>query len=277
MSEKKLMAGVMGWPVEHSLSPRIHGAWLKQYGIDGSYVALPVKPEELGVALKALPAKGFRGVNITAPHKEAALAYLDEIEPNAKRIGAVNTVIVRDDGKLEGRNTDVYGFAQNLLSAGYKYGGKPVVMIGAGGAARAGVAALLEMGVREIRIVNRTSKRAEELVKAFGPALRVFEWSDTVRAFDGAELLVNATSLGMTTKEPLRIDLDHLPLNALVADMVNVPLETELLRAAKARGNKTVDGLGMLLHQARPAFKAFFGKDPEVTEQIRAVTLGSGA
>jgi len=269
----KMKAGVMGWPVGHSLSPRLHGWWLKHYGIEGSYAALPVKPEELGPALQALPAKGFCGVNLTMPHKEAALPYLDEIEPAARRVGAVNTVVVMPDGKLQGRNTDIYGFAQSLLSAGYKTRRRPIVILGAGGAARAVVAALFDVGVGEIRIVNRTPERAEVLRKAFDSVPQIFGWHDLIRALVDAELLVNATSLGMTGAKPLEVNLDTLPQDALVTDIVNVPLETDLLKTARRRGNKTLDGLGMLLHQARPAFKAFFGVDPEVTDELRRAVL----
>ena len=266
-------AGVLGWPVEHSLSPRLHGYWLKQYGVEGSYVKLPVKPEELGATLRDLPKQGFAGVNLTVPHKETALAFLDFIEPAAKQMGAVNTVVVRSDGRLEGRNTDVYGFTQNLLSAGYKTRGLPAVILGAGGAARAAVAALLALGVSEIRIVNRSRERAQLLNGAFGKQLRIYGWDDAARAFESCELLVNATSLGMTGQKPLEVNLDPLPKDALVTDMVYAPMETELLKTARTRGNPALDGLGMLLHQARPAFKAFFGIDPEVTEGLREFVL----
>lgn len=268
-----MKAGVIGWPVEHSLSPKLHGFWLKRYGIDGSYVRLPVPLEGLERALKNLPAQGFRGVNLTMPHKEAALAFVDHIDPRARRISAVNTVVVRADGALEGRNTDIYGFAQNLLSANYKPGGKPAVILGAGGAARAGIEALLELGVTEVRVLNRTKERAEALRKIFGDAVTIFAWNDAQRAFDGAGLLVNATTLGMKGQPPLDVPLDSLPPDALVADMVYAPLETELLRKARQRRNPVLDGLGMLLHQARPAFEAFFGRDPEVTEELRRFVL----
>jgi shikimate dehydrogenase len=268
-----MKAGVMGWPVEHSLSPKLHGFWLKHYGIEGVYEKLPVPPEELGQTLRQLSARGFRGVNLTMPHKEAALAFIEHIDPRARKIGAVNTVVVRADGMLEGRNTDIYGFAQSLLAEGYAPAGKPAVLLGAGGAARAGIEALLELGVAEIRVLNRTQGRAEALRQIFGNAVKVFSWSDTQRAFDGAGLLANATSLGMKGQPPLDISLNGLPPDAFVADMVNVPAETALLRQARRRGYAMADGLDMLLHQARPAFEAFFGRDPEVTDELRHFVL----
>ena len=263
----------MGWPIEHSLSPRLHGWWLSHYGIDGSYSALPVPPEGLERALKNLSGQGFCGVKSTVPHKEAALKYVDHVDPLAHCVGAINTVLVRGDGTLEGRNTDVYGFTQNLISAGYRPGRKPVVILGAGGASRAALAALLDMGVDEIRIINRTLERIGTLTATFGAAIRGFSWNDANCAFENAELLVNATSLGMKGQPPLEIPLDALPSTALVTDMVYAPLETGLLKHAQARGNPTLDGLGMLLHQARPAFAAFFGVDPEVTEDLRRFVL----
>lgn len=267
-------AGVMGWPVEHSLSPRLHGWWLKRYGIEGTYVPLAIKPEDLGAALRDLPARGFRGVNLTVPHKEAALEILDHVEPSARRIGAVNTVIVRPDGALEGRNTDVYGFAENLRMAGYRPGGRPAVLLGAGGAARAAVAALLDMGVKEVRIFNRTPERAQKLAADFGDAVTVCGCGDGGAALRDIELFANATSLGLKGQPPLEADLANLPKDALVTDMVYAPLMTDLLKRAQARGNPVLDGLGMLLHQARPAFAAFFGRDPEVTEELRRFVLG---
>jgi len=267
-----LKAGVIGWPIEHSLSPRLHEFWLKKYGIEGSYVPLAVPPEKLERVLRDLPKQGFRGANLTIPHKEAALNIVDRIDPAAARIGAVNTVIVGADGKLEGRNTDAYGFSRNLLAAGFKPRGAAVVL-GAGGAARAVATALGEMGVTEIRIVNRTVERAEMLVKQLKIDARIFAWNNYREAFLGAGLLVNATSLGMQKEPTLDIALDGLPRDAVVTDLVYAPLTTALLAEAQKRGHKTVDGLGMLLHQARPAFEAFFGRDPEVTDELRRYVL----
>jgi len=265
----------MGWPVAHSLSPRLHGFWLKKYGISGTYAALPVKPEQLREELKFLSDKGFCGVNLTVPHKESALALVDEVEPLARSIGAINTIVVREDGSLLGRNTDAYGFTQNLLAAGFKPSKQSATLLGAGGAARAGLAALLAMGFSDIRIVNRTRDKAEKLAAEFAPdKIHVFDWDDP-DALAASDLLVNATSLGLKGQPPLEITLDALPRAAWVTDMVYVPLQTDLLQRAAQRGHRTVDGLGMLLHQARPAFAAFFGKDPEVTEELRAYVLGA--
>jgi shikimate dehydrogenase len=265
------MAGVMGWPVEHSLSPRVHQFWLSTYNITGNYIKLAVKPERLAIELRALAEKGFCGVNLTVPHKEAAFSIVDRLDALARRIGAINTVIVREDGRLEGRNTDAFGFAENLNTAGFKPAG-PAVILGAGGAARAATAALLEMGVTDIRIVNRTREHAEKLAGNFGLDTPRHEWGDA-KALEGAQLLINATSLGLAGQPPLEITLDALPTGAWVTDMVYAPLETDLLKRGKARGNKTVDGLGMLLHQARPAFSAFFGRDPAVTDALRSYVL----
>ena len=273
MNAEKKIAGVMGWPVEHSLSPRLHGYWLKQYGINGEYLRLPVQPEALPHELKALAAKGFRGVNLTVPHKELALSVVNDIEPLAKRVGAVNTVVVQPDGKLSGRNTDVFGFTQNLLTAGFKPNNTAATLLGAGGAARAGLVALLDMGFTDIRLVNRTKEKAEKLAHEFdAQRIKAYDWNDA-RALQGSGLLANATSLGLKGQPALEIALETLPKEAWVTDMVYAPLQTDLLKQAAARGNKTVDGLGMLLHQARPAFHAFFGVDPEVTPELRAHVL----
>lgn len=265
------LAGVMGWPVTHSRSPRLHGFWLERYGVDGAYVPLAVRPERLSEALKALPALGFAGCNLTLPHKEAAIELLDEITPLAGRIGAVNTVTVRADGTLQGDNTDAFGFVENLRNAvpGWKASDGPAVVLGAGGAARAVCAALIDEGVQEIRVLNRTQARAEALADDFGPVLRIEPWPARESALAGAELLINCTSLGMTKQPSLDLDLGRLPKKAVVNDLVYAPLETPLLKAARARGNTAVDGLGMLLHQARPGFAAWFGLEPEVSEALR--------
>ena len=269
LSGKTQVAGVMGWPVAHSRSPRLHGFWLERHGVDGAYVPLPVPPDGLERALRALPLLGLRGVNLTVPHKEAALAICDRVDDVARRIGAVNTVVVEPDGRLAGSNTDAFGFAENLrANSGWQAKGAAVV-IGAGGAARAVVVALLEAGVKDVRVVNRTAARAESLAAAFGRPVVSCPWADRHDLIADAALLVNATSLGMTGQPPLELDLALLPREAIVSDIVYVPLETALLRQARARGNATVDGLGMLLHQARPGFEAWFGVRPEVTEELR--------
>lgn len=266
-------AGVMGWPVAHSLSPRLHGYWLKKYGIDGTYEALAVPPEKLAQELKSLHARGFKGVNITIPHKEAALKIVDHADPASTRAGAVNTVVAHANGTLDGRNTDIYGFIQNLLAAGVKVSGKPAVVLGSGGAARAAIAGLFDLQVSEIRIVNRTPERAQALAALWGKKTRTFAWNNYREAFPGAGILVNTTSLGMQGQPPLSLALDDLPVEAAVADLVYAPLVTGLLKQAQKKGHKTVDGLGMLLYQARPAFQAFFGTDPDVTDELRAYVL----
>ena len=274
---KATLAGVMGWPVSHSRSPLLHNFWLARYGIDGAYVPLAVRPDDLATALRALPALGFAGVNLTVPHKEAAVALMDRLDASATRIGAVNTVVVAN-GRLEGRNTDGYGFIENLRAGakGWRGTGGPAVVIGAGGAARAIAVALIDEGVPEIRVVNRTAARAAALTAEFGKPLVAVTWERRARALDGAALLVNATTLGMTGQPALALPLDALPKAAVVTDAVYAPLETALLAAARGRGNVCVDGLGMLLHQARPAFAAWFGHDPEVTPELRAHVLATG-
>ena len=270
-SARARLAGVMGYPVAHSLSPRLHNFWLDRYGIDGAYVPLPVAPEHFGAALCALGPLGFAGVNVTVPHKETAFAACDEVDAAARRMGAVN-MIVFAGGKILGRNTDGYGFRESLRAAAPAWSGKgnKAVVLGAGGGARAVVAALLDEGVQVV-IANRTKARAEAVARDIGGT--ALGWDSRARALEGAALLVNTTVLGMEGKEPLDLSLDALPTTALVADIVYAPLETPLLSAARARGNVAVDGLGMLLHQARPAFAAWFGRDPEVSAELRAHVL----
>ncbi|HEV2336294.1 MAG TPA: shikimate dehydrogenase [Stellaceae bacterium] len=272
------LAGIMGWPVAHSRSPTLHNFWLDENGIDGAYVPLAVRPEDLAQALRALPALGFRGCNLTLPHKEMALSIVDRVEPSARRIGAMNTVVVAGDGSLSGSNTDVYGFCENLRDAApdWQPAAGPAVVLGAGGAARAVVAALIEMGVSELRLVNRTLARAQRVAAELAsPATRItiHRWEARDGALEDAGLLVNSTSVGMTGEPELAIDLARLPLRAVVADLVYVPLETGLLAAARRRGNPCVDGLGMLLHQGRPGFEAWFGTPVRVTRELRAAVL----
>ena len=273
-SGRARLAGVMGWPVRHSRSPRLHGFWLEHYGIDGAYLPLPVPPERFANALKALADMEFRGVNVTVPHKEAALLACDEVDDLARRIGAVNTVEMTD-GRIRGFNSDAFGFIENLRqgAADWRPEFGPAVVLGAGGAARGVAVALLDAGVPEIRLVNRTRSRAQALAEEFSGPLRVIDWTEQASALDGASLLVNTTTLGMAGQPPLDLDLGELPEAALVNDIVYTPLETPLLAAARARGNPTVDGLGMLLHQARPGFEAWFGVAPQVTEELRRFVL----
>jgi shikimate dehydrogenase len=269
------IAGVMGWPVSHSRSPRLHGYWLRHHGIDGAYIPLPVRPPDFTAALRALPQLGFVGANITVPHKEAALASVDRAQTEARRIGAVNTIVITADGALEGRNTDGFGFLESLRSSvsDWQASAGPAVIIGAGGAARAIAVALVDAGAPMVRVVNRTVERAERLAGDIGGPMQVYGWDDRARALAEAGLLVNTTTLGMTGGPPLELDLAGLPTSAVVNDVVYAPLETALLKAARARGNRVVDGLGMLLHQARPGFAAWFGAEPEVTPELRRFVL----
>jgi shikimate dehydrogenase len=274
------LAGIMGWPVTHSRSPLLHGFWLDQTGVDGAYLPLPVRPEHIEQALRALPILGFRGCNLTIPHKKAALAVVDRVEPLARRIGAVNTIVVGPDGSLEGRNTDVFGFGENLREAvpDWDPAAGPAVVLGAGGAARAIVAALSDAGVSEIRIVNRTLARAAAVASDLSMSkttITIHSWDEATAVQRHAGLLVNATSLGMVGKPPLMLDLSSLPVAAPVVDIVYVPLETALLAAARHRGHPIIDGLGMLLHQGRPGFEAWFGAPARVTDELRALMLAS--
>jgi shikimate dehydrogenase len=272
------LAGIIGWPVAHSRSPALHNFWLEEHGIDGAYVPLPVRPDQLAAALRALPVLGFRGCNLTIPHKQQALSIVDRIDPLAHRIGAINTVIVGPDGSLEGRNTDAFGFRESLRDSvpGWDPAGTLAVVLGAGGAARAVVAALIEARAKEIRLVNRTEARAEVLARELAtPTVRiaVHPWSARDSALADAGLLVNTTSLGMADEPALELDLAQLPASAIVMDVVYVPLETALLAAARERGHRTVDGLGMLLHQGRPGFEAWFGAPVRVSRELRAAIL----
>lgn len=275
------LAGVMGWPIGHSRSPRLHGHWLRHYGIDGAYVPLAVEPGHLEAAIRGLQALGFQGVNLTLPHKEAVLPLVDVISETARRIGAVNTLVFGEDGRLRGDNTDGFGFTASLAANAptWRAASGPGVILGAGGAARAVAVALLDAGAPALRLVNRTIERAERLAEALAAmtpdrSIDVIAWDERADALEGAHLLVNTTSLGMSGQSALEIALDALPEAALVTDIVYTPLETELLAAARSRGNLTVDGLGMLLHQGRPGFAAWFGTDPEVTDELRSVVLG---
>ncbi len=264
-------AGVIGWPVAQSRSPVLHGHWLRQYGVNGTYLPLPVQPERLPDAIKGLRALGFSGCNVTIPHKLEVLKLMDVVDPVAQRIGAVNTVVVQNNGTLSGFNTDAYGFLASLRDARpeWKASAGPVTILGAGGASRAIVVALLDDGASEIRLVNRTIERAQELAQIDPSRINVMSWDKRNDAQDGAALLVNTTSQGMVGYPPLDITLDALPASAMVCDIVYNPLETQLLATARKRGNTAVDGLGMLLHQAVPAFEAFFGVLPHVSNELR--------
>ncbi len=274
LSGKAKIAGIFGWPIAHSRSPRLHGFWLDRHGIDGTYIPLAVAPANFATAFRALPALGFRGVNITVPHKEAALAQCDTVDAQARRIGAVNTVVVDETGRLIGSNTDAFGFIENVRrSATWDAASGPAVVLGAGGAARAVVVALLDAGAPEIRIANRTRDRAESLAAELGGRIKVADWESRADALADAALLVNTTTLGMQGHAPLELDLSRLPKSAVVTDIVYTPLQTPLLRDAAARGNQTVDGLGMLLYQAQPGFEKWFGVRPDVDEALRRFVL----
>ena len=277
MAQQFVMAGVMGWPVAHSRSPVIHNHWIRQYGLNGTYGLFPVRPERLEAALRGLSALGMAGCNITLPHKINAMKCVDQLDPLAQRMGAINLVVVQPDGALHGFNTDGYGFIQSLRDAkpDWRADAGPIVVLGGGGAARAVVLSLLDAGARTIRLTNRTRSKAQLLADEFGPAISVLDWSERHEALAGAAMLVNTTDQGMHGKTDLVLHLDALPPDALVCDAIYIPLETSLLAGARARGNLTVNGLGMLLNQARPAFKAWFGVDPEVTPALQEALVAT--
>ena len=273
MAEATKKAFVTGHPIKHSRSPKIHGHWLAQHGIDGSYEAIDVAPQDFAEFIAALRANGFRGGNVTIPHKEAAFALVHRRDRAAEEIGAVNTLWF-EDGLLWGGNTDGHGFAANLddYAPGWANTG-PAVVLGAGGASRAVIQALKQRGVGDIRIVNRTLVRAQELRDRFGAGVSAHGTAETHELLADAGLLVNTTALGMVGNEGLAADPALLPDHAIVTDLVYVPLETPLLAAARARGLKTVDGLGMLLNQAVPGFEHWFGIRPQVTAELRALIV----
>ena len=271
------MAGVMGWPVSHSRSPVIHNHWIKEHKLRGAYGLFAVEPKQLSQAIHGLRALGLAGCNITIPHKVEAMKYVDWVAPTAQRIGAINTIVVQPDGALHGFNHDGFGYIQSLLEAhpSWQADSGPAVVLGAGGASRAIVASLMDEGASEIRILNRTASKAQDLAAEFGGPVCSFDWSNRHEALQDAALVVNTTNQGMHGQPPLEIDLSLLPRNALVSDAIYIPLETNLLQAARLRGNPTVNGLGMLLHQARPAFNAWFGVMPEVSENLRQEVLST--
>jgi len=276
ISGKARLAGVLGWPIGHSRSPLLHNYWFERYRIDGVYIPLGVTPDDLAQVLRTLPKMGFAGVNVTLPHKQAILGLVDRVDPLAAAIGAVNTVLIDPDGRSTGLNTDGIGFLAHLAASvpDWQERVRKVVLIGAGGAARALAATFVRAGTAEICLVNRTLQRAEALLarldhKASSTSAR--PWAERHAALAGADLLVNTSSLGMTGQPPLDLALDHLPREAIVADIVYVPLVTPLLDAAAARGHATVDGLGMLLHQAVPGFTHWGGRTPEVDAATRGM------
>ena len=269
------LAGVIGTPISHSRSPRLHQFWLRKYGLPGHYIPMDLASADLEEAIRVLPKLGFVGVNVTIPHKEHVMSLADLVSDRAALIGSVNTLIFREDGKIHGDNTDGYGFMQNLhqnlpdwdASAG------PAAVIGAGGAARAVLSSLLDAGAPEIRLTNRTRNRADALQREFGQKIIVYDWVQAGNMLDGAKTVVNASSLGMVGKPEMRIPLDGISPSAVVTDLVYTPLETPLLAYARRIGCRTVDGLGMLLHQAAPGFERWFGMKPEVDEALREAVL----
>ncbi|QHQ36595.1 shikimate dehydrogenase [Algicella marina] len=274
-AETPPLAGVIGWPVAHSLSPKLHGHWLKRYNLRGYYVPLGIRPQDFESSIRSLPKLGFRGVNLTIPYKETILSMADAVSDRASLIGAANTITFREDGSISADNTDGYGFLENLRqnAPGWDVRNGPALVLGAGGASRAVVSSLLNAGVPEIRLANRTRQRSEILRDQFGAKISVIDWNRASDAAEDTNLIVNTTSLGMSGKPDLQFSLANAPEGALVTDVVYTPLETQILADARARGNPTVDGLGMLLFQGIPGFESWFGYRPEVDETVRQIVL----
>ena len=267
------LAGVMGMPIMHSRSPMLHNYWLNQQGMAGRYVPLAIMPEGLAAALRALQPLGFSGCNLTIPHKQEAMKIVDEVDAAARKIGAISCVTVRADGTLLGSNNDAFGFIRNVREAqpNWRADVGPIVVIGAGGGSRAVCYGLMQEGAKEIRLVNRNLERAQALAADFGAPIKAYPWAQRNDLLEGAAMVVNTTSQGMVGQTDLDITLDKLPTSALAADIVYIPLETPFLAAARLRGNPTVNGLGMLLHQGPLAWKAWFGIEPEVTAELRTL------
>jgi len=269
-----IKAGVIGWPIEQSKSPVIHGHWLAHHGIKGSYEKIALSPDDIESGVRQLMADGYAGVNVTVPHKETALAMADVVSDRARLIGASNTLVFKD-GKIHADNTDGEGFINNVMqwAPDWNAAAGPALVLGAGGAARAILSALIDAGVPEIILVNRTRARAENLGAHFGRRVVVADWADAVPASGSVATVVNTTALGMIGQDPLNFDVSNLATSTLVTDIVYNPLETQFLADAKARGCQTVDGLGMLLHQAVPGFEAWFGTRPKVDAELRSKVL----
>ncbi len=269
-------ACVIGWPIEHSRSPLIHGHWLAKHGIDGAYTKQEVEPGNLDHFLSSMREQGFAGANVTVPHKEQALVLADHADDAARAIGAANTLWL-EDGRLQASNTDAYGFLKNLdqEAPGWDTLSKSALVLGAGGAARAVLFGLLSRSFDDIRLANRTRERAESLAGHFDGPIHLVDWEQRSERVAGCGLIVNTTSLGMTGSPPLEIDLTGASVDAVITDLVYVPLKTKLLEQAEARGLRTVDGLGMLLHQAEPGFEKWFGIRPEVTQELRDLIVAN--
>jgi len=271
--DKFLMAGVMGWPVMHSRSPMMHNYWMEQQGLNGTYVFLEIKPGELEPALRALHPLGFSGCNLTIPHKLDAMTIVDEVDDTAKKIGAISCVVVREDGSLFGTNNDWLGFLGNLKhqQPDWRADAGPCTVIGAGGGGRAVIYGLLQEGARELRLVNRTQSKAEKIAEEYGGPITVYPWEERHALLEGAATVINVTNQGMVGEAALDINLDKLSPSALAADIIYTPLESPFLAAAAERQNKTVNGLDMLLFQGPPAWKRWFGVEPTVTDELRAM------
>ncbi|QQA42775.1 shikimate dehydrogenase [Pelagovum pacificum] len=273
--ERIPLAGVIGHPVAHSLSPKLHKFWLRRYGLPGDYVPLQVADHNLAEVVRMLPKAGFVGANVTIPHKVSIMQIADHVSDRAILIGAANTLIFRSDGKIHADNTDHYGFLENIRQAApdWKASDGPATVLGAGGAARAVISSLLDAGVPEILLSNRTKQKAEGLRQEFGSRINVIDWVQAANVLEDSATVVNTTSLGMTGSPELKLSLDGLRSGTVVSDLVYVPLRTNLLQEAEARGCIAVDGLGMLLHQAVPAFERWFGTRPDVDEDVRQAIL----
>ncbi len=271
------LAGVMGMPIYQSRSPLIHNHWIREHGLNAAYGHFPVQPDRVEDAIRGLAALGLAGCNITLPHKVTAFGLMDELTPMAQRMGAINCIVVMPDGRLQGHNNDGFGYLQSIRDdhPDWRADAGPVVVLGSGGAARAVVISLVEAGAREIRLINRSRQKAEQLAQGLEAVVQVLDWSEREAALAGAALLINATNQGMYGQPPLDLRLDALPPTALVSDLIYIPLETPLLAAARARGNPVVNGLGMLLNQAIPAFEAWFGVRPSISPALRQALLAS--
>jgi len=268
-------AAVIGNPISHSLSPKLHGYWLKRYGLQGEYTSIDVPKDDLEATLRELPRQGFVGINVTLPHKVEVLKYVDHVTDRATLIGAANTLTFKEDGRIFADNTDGYGFMANLKQGAPEWNplAGPAAIFGAGGAARAIIVALADAGVPEIMISNRTRLKAEALRSDFGARIRVVEWVKAASMLETATTVINTTSLGMTGAQPFKVSMDAIRPDAVVTDIVYNPLRTPFLDAAAAAGCTTVDGLGMLLHQGVPGFERWFGRRPEVDEDLRQAIL----
>lgn len=274
-NEAPTLAAVIGWPIGHSRSPILHRYWLEKLGIAGYYIPVGLRPENFESAIRAMPKLGFKGANITIPYKETVLSLATSVSDRASLIGAANTIVFGNDGSIRADNTDGYGFLENIKqqTPDWKGSNGPAIVLGAGGASRAVVSALLSDGAPEVRISNRTKHRADMIKDQFGAKVKVVDWARVNEAFDGVATIVNTTSLGMVGNPELRVKLDAAPAYALVNDIVYTPIETDLLIQAKSHGLRTVDGVGMLLHQAVPGFESWFDHRPVVDDTVRNLVL----